>query len=136
MIQMCGNTESHSCHGGQYHECKCSGLRIERFVEPCLLLLLKEKPAHGYDLIDRLHEFGFDGENQDPGMVYRNLRRLEEDGMLRSQWDTAGSGPARRLYEVTPEGNELLQAWAEVIKQNITNLNSFLERYKKALGID
>lgn len=49
--------------------------------------------------------------------------------MVRSEWDTTGSGPARRLYEVTPEGKELLQAWVEVIRQNIVTLKSFLERY-------
>ncbi|NPV52670.1 MAG: PadR family transcriptional regulator [Firmicutes bacterium] len=121
--------ENHSCHSQLPHGCRYSGSRIERFIEPCLLLLLREKPAHGYDLMERLRDFGFDGENQDPGMVYRNLRRLEEDGMVRSEWDTTGSGPARRLYEVTPEGKELLQAWVEVIRQNIVTLKSFLERY-------
>lgn len=79
--------------------------------------------------MERLEEFGFDGENQDPGMVYRNLRRLEEEGMVRSEWDTTGSGPAKRLYKVTSEGKELLQAWVGVIRQNIAHLKLFLERY-------
>ncbi|NPV53200.1 MAG: PadR family transcriptional regulator [Firmicutes bacterium] len=82
---MCGQVHDSSCHGRPPHKCSCSGSRIERFMAPCLLLLLLEKPAHGYDLMERLKELGFDGENQDPGMVYRNLRRLEEEGMVRSE---------------------------------------------------
>ena len=102
---------------------------MERFIEPCLLLLLLEKPSHGYDLISRLVEFGF-GENQDPGMVYRNLRRLEEQGMISSRWDTAGAGPARRFYEVTGEGTDYLAAWAQTIRQHVKTLEKFLERYE------
>src|SRR5207248_6897449 len=30
--------------------------RVERFTEPALLLLLRERPAHGYDLLERLPE--------------------------------------------------------------------------------
>ena len=42
-------------------------LRVERFIEPCLLLLLVEKPAHGYELIERLNEVWLGPEKQDPG---------------------------------------------------------------------
>lgn len=102
---------------------------MERFIEPCLLLLLLERPAHGYDLITRLREFGF-AEDQDPGMVYRNLRRLEEQGAITSEWDTSGAGPARRLYEVTDEGKDLLNAWADNMKLNIDTLQAFLKRHQ------
>ena len=90
-------------------------VRPERFMEPCLLLLLTENVTYGYDLISRLKEFGF-GDNQDPGMVYRYLRRLEKRGMIESKWDTTGTGPARRMYKVTADGNELLSVWTETIR--------------------
>ncbi len=125
---MCSHYKDH--HHTRGRSCMaCSDYRMERFIEPCLLLLLLEKPAHGYDLITRLREFGF-AEDQDPGMVYRNLRRLEEQGAIASEWDTSGTGPARRLYEVTDEGRDLLNAWADNIKLNIETLQSFLERHQ------
>lgn len=105
-------------------------LRVERFLEPCLLLLLVEKPAHGYELIDRLNQIWLVPEKQDPGAVYRNLRRLERGGMVKSQWDTSGRGPAKRLYEVTPEGEKRLAAWASAVDWGIKALIKFLERYK------
>lgn len=126
---MCGSGQGHCMKQGSA-TCGCMGSRMERFIEPCLLLLLLEKPAHGYDLIARLQDFGF-GDNQDPGMVYRNLRRLEDQGMITSEWDTSGSGPAKRSYEVATEGRELMKAWAEAINLNITTLKSFLERFDK-----
>lgn len=50
---------------------------------------------------------------------------------ITSEWDTSGAGPAKRSYEVTAEGRELMKAWAEAISLNITTLKSFLERFDK-----
>ena len=52
------------------------------FLRPCLLLLLREQPAHGYELLERLRTFGF---ARDPGGLYRALRGLEQDGFVRSR---------------------------------------------------
>lgn len=110
-------------------EACCRVGRMERFLEPCLLLLLTREAAHGYQLIQELCSFGFEPESQDPGLVYRHLRRLEKEGMVTSFWETGGPGPAKRLYEITPEGRELLQSWIAVIERNIRILTDFLDRY-------
>lgn len=111
----------------------CHGGRMERFIQPCILLLLREKAAHGYDLMSRLSEFGF-GSSADPGLVYRNLRKMEEDGLVRSSWDTDGPGPAKRLYEVTADGEEFIHGWAATIRNHLTTLQLFLEKYDKQFG--
>lgn len=135
--EACHNREGedgrHSRELEEMHHLRCQcnvSTRVERFMEPCLLLLLSEAPSHGYDLISRLVEFGF-SRDQDPGMVYRTLRRLEEQGMIRSNWAVAGAGPARREYVITDEGREYLRAWAETIRNNIETLSLFLERFRK-----
>ena len=51
----------------------------KNFLRPCLLLLLREERAHGYDLLERIQSLGFDGS--DPGGLYRALRALENDGL-------------------------------------------------------
>lgn len=98
------------------------------FLQPRLLLLLLKKPAHGYELLERLAEDDMPGA--DPGLLYRTLRRLENGGCLRSTWDTEGQGPARRLYEVTPEGVEYLHAWAGRVRQMRRRLGRFLTEYE------
>jgi len=111
-------------------KCRCPGSRLERFIQPCLLLLLHERPdSHGYDLLVELKDFGFDA-SPDPGVLYRNLRRMEQEGLVASQWETGAGGPARRLYQLTPEGEELLHAWSENIKRNKNYLEYFLDRYR------
>lgn len=106
-------------------DCACSGGQPRNFVLPCLLLLLHEGPAHGYDLVERLAPFGFSSE---PPVVYRNLRRMEGDALVESSWDTNGTGPARRVYRLTDRGEERLDAWGIAIKYQREVLDGFLDR--------
>jgi PadR family transcriptional regulator PadR len=84
-------------------------------LHPCLLLLLRERSSHGYDLAERLKPFGV--AEGDAGTVYRALRSLEQRGLLRSGWAPSSTGPARRTYELTPEGDAELQAWLRVLEE-------------------
>lgn len=97
------------------------------FLRPCLLLLLREQPAHGYELLERLRLFGFDGS--DPGGLYRTLRQLEEDGLVRSAWEPSSNGPQRRIYELTRSGMEELHASAKSLAACSEVLSTFLSRY-------
>ena len=54
--------------------------RISRFLEPCLLLLLREDATHGYNLLDALRQFGFVPGSVDTSVVYRILREMEQAG--------------------------------------------------------
>lgn len=125
---MCSSKNKKGKHHHNHHEqCDCSHGRMQKFIEPCLLLLLAQQPTYGYDLIDKLDRFGFD--SPDPGTIYRYLRNLEEKGMVESSWDTESSGPAKRSYQVTQEGKEYLKAWVVRIEKNRDILNRFLQEY-------
>ncbi|MDR9756083.1 MAG: helix-turn-helix transcriptional regulator [Thermacetogeniaceae bacterium] len=114
--------------------CRCGGgLPVEKFMQPCLLILLKQRSSHGYDLLQQLTEFGF-SERLDPGSVYRTLRRLEDEGSVTSHWDVGEGGPARRLYSLSDEGEEMLHAWAVHIRQQRKRMDAFLERYQSIFG--
>lgn len=103
--------------------------RIHRFVESCLLLLLHCGEAHGYELLDGLKPFGFDQNPVDPSTVYRILRVLEERQLVTSRWDTGSSGPARRLYTITEEGDRYLADWALDLRETDRVLHYFLQTY-------
>ncbi|MEP6476455.1 MAG: helix-turn-helix transcriptional regulator [Actinomycetota bacterium] len=109
-----------------------SGGQPKNFLRPSLLVLLLEGPAHGYELLERLKALGF--FRSDPGGVYRTLRVLEHEGLVRSAWDTSTAGPARRTYTITPEGEDELRAWAAVIDDSRRTLEQFLDRYTLATG--
>jgi poly-beta-hydroxybutyrate-responsive repressor len=97
-------------------------------VEPGLLLLLRDRPAHGYELVSGLAEL-LPGERVDLPHLYRILRALEAEGLVRSEWHADAPGPARRTYELTDEGRRLLDAWAEALQRTRERLDTFLSRY-------
>lgn len=107
-------------------------LEPRNFIQPCLLLLLHERPDHGYELASRLRPM-HEGDG-DAGGVYRALRGLERNGMVRSEWETSGAGPARRTYHVTTEGLTYLDEQAQVLERTHETLHVFLERYALVSG--
>jgi poly-beta-hydroxybutyrate-responsive repressor len=104
--------------------------RVERFVEPWILLLLRERPLHGYELIERLPELAGEGRI-DVGNLYRLLRALEAESLVSSEWSAELPGPAKRTYELTPEGRRLLDRWAEALREAQSDVQSFLDRYEQ-----
>lgn len=106
--------------------------RIARFVEPALLLLLRQSPRHGYGLMESLRELGFEDYPVDFSAVYRTLRSLEEAGMVSSDWDLeVSAGPPRRVYTITSEGEDHLAQWVDDLRATDKVLHAFLEAYVK-----
>lgn len=105
--------------------------RVERFVEPALLLqLLSEGPTHGYDLADALADSTPD-DRVDYGNLYRLLRSLEYEGIVRSEWLDDSPGRSKRTYELTEQGRSLLDAWAQALKSAREVIAAFLQRYEE-----
>ena len=99
----------------------------KNFLRPCVLLLLREQPGHGYDLLERLRALGF--ARSDPGRLYRTLRALEHERLVRSAWEPSTEGPDRRIYELTRPGMEELHAHAKALLETREALAHFLSRY-------
>jgi poly-beta-hydroxybutyrate-responsive repressor len=107
--------------------------RIERFSEPALLLLLRERPAHGYELLESLSEL-LPGERIDMGNLYRALRAMERDGLVSSEWHGELPGPARRTYALTDAGAAVLDEWVSALSRARARIDAFLNRYGQEGG--
>jgi PadR family transcriptional regulator len=99
--------------------------RVERFTEPALLLLLRERPTHGYDLLERLPELTGQARVE-MGNLYRLLRALEEEGLVTSRWSDG-----KRTYAITERGGQLLDQWVEALRLSQERTQRFLERYEE-----
>ncbi|THB63336.1 MAG: PadR family transcriptional regulator [Desulfovibrio sp.] len=106
------------------------GGKRDRYVQPSVLMALLEGSSYGYELIQKLSDFGFMRGDAPPGMVYRHLRQMEEEGMVSSQWDAEGTGPARRNYTITDQGRETLEAWIVFMERQAEAMLAFVERYR------
>jgi len=104
---------------------------IRRFLEPCLLVLLKKEESHGYSLIDGLKEFGFDSERMDPSVLYRSLRDLEAQGLITGEWDSNSLGPQRRVYAVTKTGEIVLSEWITELRQTRKQIVALEDAYRE-----
>jgi PadR family transcriptional regulator, regulatory protein PadR len=105
-----------------------------RWMEPFVMVLLAGGPAHGYAIVGELAALGITNGTVDIGQVYRTLRDLEAAGQVRSAWSTAGSGPARRDYELTEAGYAALDEWAAVIKERARLIAEFDARYLESVS--
>jgi PadR family transcriptional regulator PadR len=105
-----------------------------RWMEPFVMVLLAGGAAHGYAIVGELERLGVTSGSVDVGQVYRTLRDLEEAGTVRSAWAT-GTGPARREYELTPDGRRALDEWAAVMKERMRLGAEFEARYLEWVAV-
>lgn len=103
----------------------------KNIMVPFLLLTLRDWNVHGYELIQHLMKFGF--HSIDQGNVYRTLRQLEKENMVKSEWDTSTGGPAKRIYSLTETGEQYLQSWANSLEQYQNMLDQFFNMYTNFL---
>lgn len=89
-------------------------------VLPMLILAeLVKEPTYGYELVQRLQVQGLEDIAQ--GTVYPLLTRLEKEGLLTSHLVASQSGPARKNYEVTGAGKQVL-ADSQAAWQNLNTV--------------
>ena len=102
--------------------------RPRNWLTPVTLVLLREERSYGYEIMERLEEFGF--EQISVGSLYRTLRRTKKEGLTESEWETWEDGPARRIYTITEDGEEYLAAWAQACEQYQNVMDSFARAYR------
>ncbi len=124
-----GYMSSSKSSKGKKHR-RPGGGKAERYIQPSLLLALKRKKSYGYELIQEIVTFGFMEGTAPPGMIYRHLRDMEENGWIRSEWHTEASGPARRIYHLTAEGEEILAFWIDYMDKQAKKIADFIEMYR------
>lgn len=119
-------------HEGKF-ACTCGMGHLYRFVEPVILLLLLQKgEAHGYELANELPKYALTDAEVEAAALYRTLRTLEQNGNVTSRWDTGSSGPARRVYRLTDEGEGHLREWVAVLGHMSNSMTRFLKAARRA----
>ena len=102
-----------------------SGLVLELRRGTLILLVLSQlrEPMYGYSLVKKLNDNGIP---IDANTLYPLMRRLEGQGLLQSQWDTGESKP-RKYYQLTQDGQAVLQKAKDYWKTFSSNVDTLLE---------
>jgi len=73
-------------------------------IRSSIVLLLSEKPLHGYGIMKEVEDRI--GRSVNPSLLYPFLRKLEKNGLVRSTKKPVGKKP-KNVYELTATGKEL-----------------------------
>jgi PadR family transcriptional regulator len=105
------------------------GRRRMLFLQSCLLVLLHREPGYGYSLMDGLSEFGFQPDQMDISIIYRALRDMQANNLVSDSWDDNSLGPQRRVYTITPQGEQALAGWIENLRQRRKEIEALEAAY-------
>ena len=98
-------------------------VELRRGVTNLVVLNQCQQPAYGYQLVKELADSGIPLE---ANTVYPLLRRLEDQGLLRSDWDTSTDKP-RKYYQITELGCQLLAQITSYWRESVKHIESILE---------
>ncbi len=90
-----------------------------------MLALLREGERYSFDLVRALGNA--EGLVTSEGTLYPLLGRLRREGMVQSTWRESASGPPRRYYRITPDGDTALQAFAGQWARFRDSVNELIE---------
>ncbi len=76
-------------------------------LELCILNIIGHSRIYGYDIVRRLRDV--DALVVREGTIYPILSRLKGDGLVRTSLEESPEGPARKYYELTRRGEQLLE---------------------------
>jgi PadR family transcriptional regulator, regulatory protein PadR len=86
-------------------------------LEYCILAVLSARAAYASDIIEKMKGAKLLVVE---GTLYPLLTRLKNDGLLNYRWEESRSGPPRKYYALTPEGESFLKelnlSWDELVE--------------------
>lgn len=98
-------------------------------VQLLILRVLHERPSHGYQIMDELEKMTSMKYIPEAGAVYTILRRMEERGLVTSEWKKKQSGADRRVYTLTEAGVEALKEGLKAVKTRTELMDSLVQFY-------
>ena len=85
-------------------------------LEGLILGVLRDGPAHGYEIARRIRHGSMDVLEAGENRLYPALKVIEEAGLVESHWESDGLPRPRKIYTITETGLRELDtrssAWA------------------------
>ena len=102
-------------------------------LEACILQLIKNKEMYGYEITEQLSNYGLDMVAQ--GTIYPLLLKLEKENLVTSYLKESNSGPPRKYYSITKNGEEYINSFKNVKQNNKlrSQLNEDNKKYYEEL---
>ena len=92
-------------------------------LELCVLSLLKSNDRYGYELVAEISK----NIEISEGTIYPLLRRLKDEGYVKTYLEESREGPPRKYYQLTGKGEEMRQVFLQ-------DWNTFIHGVTAVLG--
>jgi len=103
-------------------KCACSGMNLDKFIQPIILSLLKKESLTRYEAVKSIRKFSIMKENiPDSAGIYRTFALLEDHGMI----CTVEDGD-RIAYTITEEGAQCLETWKETLNAYARSIDTLI----------
>ena len=84
---------------------------LKGIIDGCLLAIIKDKEVYGYEMAEKLEEYGFDSFSE--GTIYPLLLRMQKEQLITSTLKKSTAGPKRKYYSLTSKGEDELRQFME-----------------------
>src|SRR5262249_33234193 len=91
---------------------------LQGTLDLLILKTLAGRPLHGYKIAQRIHELSDDVLRVEEGSLYPALYRMEQKGLIESEWGVSDNNRQAKFYKLTRKGKRDLEAesasWARL----------------------
>lgn len=102
---------------------------MKGILDGCILAIIKNKEVYGYELAEKLGEYGF--SNFSEGTIYPLLLRMQKEKLVTSILKKSTAGPKRKYYRLTENGDQALKDFIRRWESLQTNVNHVLAQETK-----
>jgi transcriptional regulator len=86
---------------------------LQGTLDLLVLKVLSVGPNHGYGIAMRIHQLSEDALRVEEGSLYPALYRMEEQGLIDSEWRPTENNRKAKFYKLTRKGRRAAQAELE-----------------------
>jgi len=97
---------------------------LKGIIDGCILAIIHEKVIYGYELAEKLEQYGFDSFSE--GTIYPLLLRMQKEELVVTTLKKSTAGPKRKYYSLTQKGEEELQQFISRWEKLQSSVNSVL----------
>jgi PadR family transcriptional regulator PadR len=95
-------------------------------LEMMVLRLLKQRPMHGYALVQRIQQASNNLLQVEEGSLYPALQRLLKDGLVDAEWGVSATNRRVRVYRITRAGAKHLGQEMSSFERMLDGINLVL----------
>lgn len=107
---------------------------LKGILDGCMLAIIKDKEVYGYELAEKLEDYGFRSFSE--GTIYPLLLRMQKEELVTSILKKSTAGPKRKYYSLTQKGEAELRVFLEHWGNLQASVNNILTDEVGTKGVD